>query len=94
MELQRQMNSGMSGNPQVSDDQERKWNRERTSLQSQLKMITEQMEQNKKFQESFLSAISSGNAVRTGSPDKKDHSKYKEKNKELLTTNKNLSEQI
>ena len=60
------------------------------------------MESQKKFQESFLNAINNNNNnnnsnsnQRLLSPDnKKEVSKYKDKNKELMSTNQNLSTQI
>ena len=54
------------------------------------------MENHKKLYESLLTALNNNNQ-RMGSPDKKannDNQKYKEKNKELLSTNQNLSTQI
>jgi hypothetical protein len=55
------------------------------------------MESQKKFQESFLNAInnSNNNNQRVMSPDnRKEVNKYKDKNKELMSTNQNLSTQI
>ena len=76
-------------------DQERKWNIERQSMQQHMKILSEQMEAQKKFQESLMNAINS--RQQQLSPERKnasDDGKMKQKNKELLTTNQNLSQQI
>jgi hypothetical protein len=52
-----------------------------------MKLLMDQMESQKKFQESLLNALNNNTNQRMMSPDKKETNKYKEKNKELLTTN-------
>jgi hypothetical protein len=71
----------------MSDKQEKIWDMERQSLHSQIKMLTELMN---KFQTDFVTIQSNNRNI---SPDRKQSDdKIKQKNKELLTTNQNLSQ--
>ncbi|CDW76855.1 guanylate-binding n-terminal domain containing protein [Stylonychia lemnae] len=93
-----QLNQASSGNPQVvSDDQQQKWIQERQTMQIQLNLLTDTLESQKKIQESLLQALNftKQHQIRQSSPERDGTTeKVKAKNKELVVTNQNLSQQI
>ncbi|TNV74847.1 hypothetical protein FGO68_gene12894 [Halteria grandinella] len=97
-EFQRQINAGITGNPQVSEDLQQQWNKERQQLNDQLKSLSEGLVAQKQFQEHLMKMLQTPKEQQAavGTPEKYKNKidKQKKKNADLQGMNQSLTQQI